>query len=200
MKKIIFFFYLVFSLCACTATTPKRTSDVCAIFKEKNSWYADAKESYEKWGLPIHVNMAIMYQESRFVADAQPPRTKLLGIIPWSRPSSAFGYAQVLDGTWEQYLKNNNVWGADRDDFSDANDFIGWYCVISHNKLNIPLWNTQKLYLAYHEGHAGYKRKSYLKKPWLMRVAKKVANKSQQFKKQLSSCKDELESTSWFFW
>lgn len=191
---------LLLILSSCTATTPKNTTNICNIFKEKDNWYANAKKSYEKWGVPIHINMAIMHQESHFVADAQPPRTKLLGIIPWSRPSTAFGYAQVLDGTWEEYLRHSGSWGADRDEFSDANDFIAWYCSISHAKLGIPLWNTQKLYLAYHEGHTGYKRKSYLKKPWLLSTAKKVAIKSRQFNKQLSTCRDELESTPWFFW
>jgi hypothetical protein len=200
MKKITFWLALMLCLSSCTATTPKSINNVCTIFKEKDDWYAQAKESYKKWGIPIHINMAIMYQESRFVADAKPPRTRLLGIIPWSRLSSAYGYAQAIDGTWDKYLNSDGSWGADRDEFSDANDFIGWYCSISHRKLGISKWDTQKLYLAYHEGHSGYKRKTFLKKRWLLRTAKKVAKKSQQFNAQLSGCKDELESTSWFFW
>jgi len=200
MKNLIICLSALFCLCSCTATTPKSTGNICRIFKEKDNWYSDAKESSEKWGVPIHISMAIMHQESRFVADAQPPRPWLLGIIPWFRSSSAYGYAQAQDGTWDDYLNKHGNWGADRDDFADACDFIGWYCAISNKKLGIPLWDTKKLYLAYHEGHGGYKRKTYLKKPWLINTAKKVAKKSQQFNKQLSSCKDELESTSWFFW
>lgn len=188
-------------LTACTATTPKNTHNICDIFREKNNWYAEAKDASEKWGVPIHVSMAIMHQESHFVADAKPPRPWLLGIIPWFRNSSAYGYAQAQDGTWQEYLNNKEShWSADRDDFADACDFIGWYCSISHNKLGISKWDTQKLYLAYHDGHGGYHRKTYLKKPWLISTAKKVSRKSQQFNTQLSGCKDELESTSWFFW
>jgi len=200
MKNLIYFLVIFISLPSCTATTPKNTQNLCKIFKEKDDWYAEAKESYEKWGLPIHINMAIMHQESRFVADAQPPRPKLLGFIPWFRSSSAYGYPQAQDGTWDDYLKNGGDWGADRDEFSDACDFIGWYCSISHRKLGISKWDSKNLYLAYHEGHGGYKRKTYLKKPWLIKTAKKVAKKSQQFNAQLSTCKEELESTSWFFW
>jgi len=200
MKKIIFYFGVVFCLLSCTASTPRKTHNICEVFKEKDDWYAEAKDTYEKWGLPIHINMAIMHQESRFVADAKPPRPWLLGIIPWFRSSSAYGYAQAQDGTWDDYLESDGGWGADRDEFSDACDFIGWYCSISHHKLGISKWDTQNLYLAYHEGHGGFKRKTYLKKAWLMNTAKKVAKKSEQFNAQLSGCKEELESTSWFFW
>ncbi len=197
-KIIVLFIPLFFS--SCTATTPKNINNICQIFREKGDWYPDVKQASEKWGIPIHVIMAIMHQESHFVADAQPPRTWLLGIIPWFRPSSAYGYSQALDGTWEHYLTNNNYWMGNREDFADSSDFIAWYCATSHHKLGISKQNTQQLYLAYHEGHGGYLRKTYLKKKWLLKTAKKVANKSKQFQSQFSSCKDELESTIWFFW
>lgn len=85
MKYTFYYIFILFIVCSCTSTTPKNTDNICKVFKEKDDWYADAKASYEKWGLPIHINMAIMHQESRFVADAQPPRPKLLGFIPWFR-------------------------------------------------------------------------------------------------------------------
>lgn len=196
-----FYFCSLLFLCSCTATPPKNVNNICDIFREKNDWYADVKESYEKWGVPIHVTMAIMYQESRFVADAQPPRPWLLGIIPWFRSSSAYGYAQAQDSTWQDYLANNHSrWSADRDDFADASDFIGWYCSISHNRLGLSKKDTQKLYLAYHEGHEGYSRKTYQKKLWLIKTAKKVNQKSKTFQSQLANCRDEFKSTNWFFW
>ena len=49
--------------------------------------------------------MAFILQESSYIQGAKPERTKLLGFIPWKRKSSAFGYAQALDGTWERYKK-----------------------------------------------------------------------------------------------
>ena len=195
----VLLFLLIPLLSACVASTPKVTNDICEVFREKDDWYDDAKESFEKWGVPIHVTMAIMHQESHFVADAQPPRTRFLGFIPWSRPSSAYGYAQAIDGTWQNYLKSTDAWGNDRDDFADASDFIGWYCSISHSKLGISRRNARKLYLAYHEGHVGYRRKSYLKKAWLQKVAKRVYRKSKQFQGQLLTCQKELESTGWFW-
>lgn len=201
MFKQFFLLYLLILTSACTTAPPKKVNNICEIFYEKDDWYQDANTASSKWGIPIYTIMAIIHQESRFVADAQPPRPWLLGIIPWFRTSSAYGYPQAQDGAWNDYLAHpDSHWGADRDDFSDACDFIGWYCSISHQKLGIPFWDTEKLYLAYHEGHGGYRRKTFLKKPWLSRVAKKVSYKAKQFRLQLSSCKNELENTSSFFW
>ena len=199
MPRNILFICMSLLLCACTVTPPKQINNICGIFREKDDWYSEVKESYENWGVPIHVIMAIIHQESHFVADAQPPRPWLLGIIPWFRSSSAYGYAQAQDDTWQDYLNNGGHWGGDRDDFSDASDFVGWYCYNSHHKLGISKWDAQKLYLAYHEGHGGYKRQTYSKKPWLISVSKKVKNKSSLYQAQLSTCKEELESNGWFF-
>lgn len=179
---------LLLSLTACTAMPPKNSDNICATFREKDDWHGHARQSFERWGVPVHVQMAIMHQESHFVADARPPRPWLLGIIPWFRASSAYGYAQAKDETWDSYVDNAGRWWADRDDFDDAADFIGWYCAISYKKLGITKWDTRNLYLAYHEGHGGYLRKNYLKKPWLMRVANKVAKRAQLFQRQLNTC------------
>ncbi|MCX7097908.1 MAG: hypothetical protein NTV43_08400 [Methylococcales bacterium] len=188
MKKPFIVSFLL-SLAACTASPPRNSDNICDTFREKEDWYADAKQSYEKWGVPIPVQMAIMHQESHFVADAQPPRQWLLGFIPWFRPSSAYGYAQALDDTWENYLDQAGGFSADRDEFADAADFIGWYSSQSHAKLGIQKGDAKNLYLAYHEGHRGYQHKSYLQKAWLKRVAEKVAFRARLFQYQLGTCK-----------
>jgi len=198
MKKLLPLL-LLSSLAACTALPPKNGDNICSTFREKEDWYNDAKNSFEKWGVPIHVQMAIMHQESHFVADAEPPRPWLLGFIPLPRPSSAYGYAQAKDETWDDYLAKAGDWGADRDEFSDAADFIGWYCNISHAKLGISKLDAKNLYLAYHEGHGGYQRKSFLKKAGLVQIANKVAKRAKLFQSQLGECKNDLESKGWFF-
>jgi hypothetical protein len=159
MKKLLILI-LLHSLTACTALTPKNGDNICSTFREKEDWYDDTKNSFEKWGVPISVQMAIMHQESHFVADVQPPRPWLLGIIPLPRDSSAYGYAQAKDETWDDYKDKAGNWGADRDDFDDAADFIGWYCDISYTRLGISKLDAKNLYLAYHEGHSGYQRNS----------------------------------------
>ena len=49
-----------------------------------------------------------MRQESAFQNRIKPERTKLLGLIPWKRKSSALGYSQAIDATWDWYRKENN--------------------------------------------------------------------------------------------
>ncbi|HBA67452.1 MAG TPA: hypothetical protein DCZ48_15020 [Methylococcaceae bacterium] len=185
---------------ACTTAPPKNTENICETFREKSNWYKHAKTSYQKWGVPIPVQMAIIHQESRFVANAAPPRRKLFGFIPWFRKSSAYGYAQALDATWGDYMKYNRRWSADRDDFADAVDFVGWYNYMSHKRLGLAKSNARQLYLAYHEGHTGYRRQTFLQKPWLLKVAEKVDRKARIYDSQLNSCRNEFKSKSWFFW
>jgi len=137
------------TLSTCSNSPPRNPGNSCDIFEQKSGWYKDARKSYEKWGVPIHVQLAIVYQESRFENAAKPPRTKLLWIIPWKRPSSAYGYGQVLDGTWDRYRKTTGHRGADRDDFDDVVDFIGWYGNRSHKELGIAKGDAYRQYLAY---------------------------------------------------
>lgn len=177
----------------CASSPPSDINNLCSIFDEKSDWYKATQASYKKWGVPVHVQMAIMHQESSFVDDARPPRGKLFWFIPWMRASSAYGYAQVKDSTWQWYKdKTGNSW-ADRDDFEDAVDFIGWYGNVSHRTLKISKWDAYHQYLAYHEGHGGYKRKTYTKKPWLMKVASKVKNNASRYASHLKSCEQDLD-------
>ena len=65
--------------------------------------------------------------------------------------------------------------------------------------LGISKLDAKNLYLAYHEGHSGYQRKSYLQKPGLLQLAEKVAKRAKLFQSQLAECKNDLENKSWFF-
>ena len=69
-------------MAGCATSPPEQVDNVCGIFREKSEWYGDAKEARARWGVPISVSMAFMYQESRFVATAKPPRKKIFGVIP----------------------------------------------------------------------------------------------------------------------
>ncbi|MEH6473271.1 MAG: transglycosylase SLT domain-containing protein [Halopseudomonas sp.] len=184
-------------LAACASSPPDNITNSCEIFYDKSDWYDEAKDSFEKWGVPIHVQLAIIHQESSFKYDAKPPKDYLLGFIPWGRKSSAYGYAQVKDGTWDWYKEKTGNWGADRDDFGDAVDFIGWYGSVSYKMLGISKWDARKQYLAYHEGHGGYKRKTYNNKAWLVDVSKKVERNAARYRAQLGKCRDSLESSWW---
>ncbi len=197
MKFFVIFYFLL--LTACSTSPPKNINNSCDIFFEKDDWYDDAKDSYKKWGVPIHVQLAIIHQESAFKYDAETEMEYFLWIIPIGRKSSAYGYAQVKDDTWDWYIKSTRNWGAGRDDFTDAVDFIGWYGKTSYDKLKISKWDAKNQYLAYHEGHGGFKTKSYNKKPWLKKVAYKVEKNAKKYRAQLAKCEEELNS-SWWFW
>ena len=188
---------LAILLTACSASAPRSPGDICLIFKEKRSWYKAAYRMEKQWGVPLQIPMAIMHQESKFVADARPPRRYLLGIIPWGRTSSAYGYAQAKTGTWSDYRRATGNGGADRDDFSDAIDFIGWYVSESHRRNGVSKWDANAQYLNYHEGWGGYKRGSYRKKQWLLGVAGKVQRRAERYGAQYRQCKETLK-LSWF--
>jgi len=173
---------------------PKNPENICQIFREKDNWYQAALSSARRWGVPIAVQMAIIHQESSFVADAQPPRPLILGFIPWFRSSSAYGYPQAKDETWADYRqKAGNSW-ANREDFADSCDFVAWYCATSNRTLGIPTSDTNKLYLTYHEGLGGFQRSSYLSKPWLLNTAQKVHQRALRYDAQLATCRQELDA------
>nr|WP_226911447.1 transglycosylase SLT domain-containing protein [Gallaecimonas mangrovi] len=181
----------------CATAPPKNPNNLCSIFREKDDWYDAAMDVKAKWGVPPHVLFAILYQESSFRYDALPPRDYLLGFIPWGRVSSAYGYAQAKDDTWEDYMRETDNWGADRDDFDDALDFMGWYIYKSHQLTGLSKWDAYGQYLAYHEGWGGYIKKTYNKKPWLKKVARKVEHRAKLFAKQYWGCKDDLKKGFW---
>jgi hypothetical protein len=184
---------------ACTTTPPKNISNICEIFTEKRDWFETATDMKNKWGVPIHIPMAMMYQESSFKAKARPPKDYLFfGLIPWGHVSSAYGYSQAKTLTWDDYKRETNNSWADRTDFSDAMDFMGWF-ITKTNKINgVSKWDAKLQYLNYHEGWGGYKRGSYNKKAWLKDVAGKVDARSLRYATQLKTCEEEL-SKGWFW-
>ena len=141
--------------------------------------------------------MSIISQESSFRFNARPPRTRILGIIPWKRQSNAYGYAQALDSTWHWYKKDTGRESADRDNFGDAIDFVGWYTNKSRESIGISKWDPYNQYLAYHEGQNGWRQKSYEQKPWLKEKAGLVDSRAKQWWSQLQRCEEELNSSWW---
>jgi hypothetical protein len=142
--------------------------------------------------------MAFIHQESRFVDDARPPRPYILGFIPWFRPSSAYGYAQAQDPVWDEYVRERGGKSASRDDMEYATDFIGWYAHQTYSRLKLSKRDISNQYLAYHEGAGGFSRKSHLKKPWLMSVAKKVESRAKRYDAQILSCAQKFECKGFF--
>jgi hypothetical protein len=184
---------------SCATYQPAQTNDICSIFRGDIDWYESARDANTRWGTPVWVMMAIIDQESRFVSDAQPERDWFL-FIPLPRRSSAYGYAQAQDLTWETYMAETGNSGHDRDDFADAINFVGWYTNTTQRTLGISKWDAYDQYLVYHEGYGGYKSGSWKSKGWLKQVAGKVKRKAAAYNAQLKKCQPELDNKvdSWF--
>lgn len=167
---------------------PRNLDDACALVRERPKYYAAMKKTERRWGVPVHVQMATIHQESKFIGDARTPFRFALGVIPMGRQSSAYGYSQALDDTWDEYRKDSGRRGAKRDRIEDATDFMGWYMHNSAEKLGIPKTDARNQYLAYHEGRTGFANGSYNTKGWLVTVAGRVEERSQTYRQQLIGC------------
>ncbi|MEL6642383.1 MAG: lytic transglycosylase [Pseudomonadota bacterium] len=169
-------------------SAPRNLDNACSIVSQRPN-YLDAMQRTEaRWGVPVPVQMATIYQESKFIGNARTPHQYALGVIPMGRQSSAYGYSQALDGTWDDYRRDTGKRFARRDDIDDATDFMGWYMHETQERLGISKGDTERQYLAYHEGRTGYARGSYRQKAWLMRVAGEVAQRAVTYEAQLISC------------
>ena len=185
----IFLILFLFVVTACSSI-PDNTSNSCKIFDERYLWYKHSKKVEQKWGTPIHIQLAIIKMESDFDWLAKPPRKKLFKIIPFKRPSSSFGYSQAVKGTWEQYKNETGNKLATRARFKDSVDFIGWYTNKSKKILKIPLNDAFNQYVAYHEGWGNYK--NFRNNKNIISLAKKVEKQSKVYKNQLSKCSKSL--------
>ncbi|MEO0367729.1 MAG: transglycosylase SLT domain-containing protein [Pseudomonadota bacterium] len=197
-KKFLLLFLLV--LTGCASAPPSNHNDICTIFLEKPGWYKSAVKSAAKWGGPLHVPMAIMYQESSFKRDAKPEMQYFLGVVPTGRKSDAYGYSQALKSTWKRYKRETGANYKQRDNFAAAYDFIQWYMHTTYKANGVSKWDTYAQYLNYHEGQGGYARGSYRNKQWLMNTARRVSDRATRYGKQMQTCKAELEKKNrgWF--
>jgi hypothetical protein len=189
MRAIFIIMLLVLGGCA---STPKQTSNACAVFSQNDgffkNWHRAAKQTEREFGVPVPILMATIYTESGFEARARPPRRKLLGVIPWKRQSTAYGYSQALDGTWERYQRETGRRGARRNNFSDAVHFVGWYHSVSHRQNGIALNDMHNLYLAYYSGHGGYARGTWRNSSIAQRGASRATSIANNYAGQLRAC------------
>jgi len=189
IKKYLISLSILLILSSCSSV-PLNTKNSCNIFSERYLWYKHAKKTEEKWGAPIHIQLAFIKKESDFDWLAQPKRLKLFKIIPYKRPSSSFGYSQAVKGTWDQYKKETNNRLATRARFKDSVDFIGWYINKTEKLLKIPKTDAYRQYIAYHEGWGNYK--NYKKNKKVIIFAKEVKDQANKYRKQLVKCQKRL--------
>jgi len=170
-------------------SAPRDLDNACAIVAQRPEYLKAMRATERKWGIPVPVQMAAIHQESKFIGNARTPHKFALGVIPMGRQSSAYGYSQALDGTWEEYQEEQRRRSARRDRITDATDFMGWYMNASAERLGISRSDATSQYLAYHEGRTGYANQSYLAKPWLVEVAAEVGARAALYAVQLDGCR-----------
>ncbi len=203
---LLLIFSVFLSACSLSSLKPSTSSvaipkkaigieNACDILNTDDSWREAFEKTFQKYGVPPHVVMAIIYQESRFVSDARPPRKVVLG-VPMARPSNAYGYAQALDPTWDWYRNKTGNSSAKRNHLPDAVDFIGWYVQTNYDRTGVSKWDTKEQYLAYHEGSGGYLKETYKEKEWLIAVSEKVGRHAEVYRQQLASCYAYPSSTT----
>jgi hypothetical protein len=180
---------LLVASCGGPKGSPRNLDNACLLLQERKPYARAFRKVERKWGVPTHVMMAMIHQESKFDGNARTPHRYAMGIIPMGRQSSAYGYSQALDGTWDDYRNETRNRGARRNNFDDATDFMGWYMNKTRDKLGIPLSDAMNQYLAYHDGHSGYARGTWKSKAWLVDVSQRVAARAQLYQGQLARCR-----------
>ena len=195
IRKINFNLLILLLFLTACSSVPKNTKNSCAIFEDRYLWYKHTKKVEEKWGVPVYIQLAFVKKESGFDWLAKPPRHKLFKVIPYKRKSSSFGYSQAIKGTWAQYKKETGNKYATRARFKDSVDFIGWYVSKTHKLLKIPKNDAYRQYLAYYKGWGDYKNYSKDKKAVI--YAKSVRDMANQYRKQLTLCKKNLDKNKY---
>lgn len=194
MKRLVLALIAAFQLAACASMTVQPSNqeiaDACRLLQQNRPWHDALRATARNWGAPMGFQLAVMKQESSFDAEARPPRgeSQWFGLVQGDYISSAVGYSQALDSTWEMYKASTGNWGASRNNFRDSSDFIGWYFSATGKRTGLGQFDYKNHYLAYHEGAGGFLKGTYKSKRWLVDVAGKVAGQAARYETQISNC------------
>ena len=194
MKRLVLALIAAFQLAACASMTVQPSNqeiaDACLLLQQNRPWQEALRQTARNWGAPMGFQLAVMKQESSFDAEARPPRgeAKWFGLVQGDHISSAVGYSQALDSTWEMYKAQTGNWGVNRNNFRDSSDFIGWYFSATGKRTGLGQFDYKNHYLAYHEGAGGFLKGTYKSKGWLVDVAGKVAGQAARYETQISNC------------
>jgi hypothetical protein len=167
---------------------PSDLADACTIRDERPGWYRATRAAARKWNVPPSTMLAIVWRESAFRAQARPPRKKGWWIFSGKPISTAYGFSQALDGTWGWYLDDTGAEDMRRDTYAHAIDFVGWYMDKSREKLGFSGLDAREHYLAYHQGHGGYRAGRWRRIGWLKKAAGDVEARARRYDEQLFDC------------
>ena len=140
-KQVVALFTIVFAIfalssCSENETKVDKSTGVCEIISQYSGWNKSLKKAQDNYNLSPAFAMAIIYQESKFDANAS------------SKYSSAYGYAQAINGTWKHFQKDVKT-NAKRNNFDDSVQFMGWYMSSLSKSLKLSMSDSTNLYIAY---------------------------------------------------
>lgn len=194
-----FYLVVIIALSACSPEKVTRTDDVCDIYNKNYDWYRSAIRAQNKYNINASTIMSVMAQESNFKHNARPQKRYAFYVLPWGYETTAQGYAQVINGAWDDYKKANSKWFPSRNNFNDASDFIGWYLKKASRELNINKNDNYHLYLAYHQGIKGYRRHEEKHNKQLDLIAKRVNQQALRYDKEFKHCQTNLWLKHWLY-
>ena len=177
--------FCALALIGCAGGEPEEFdhANACNLATARAHWVEPLNAASVKWGVPRAIILAIIWRESRFEAQARPPKRN------GKHLSTAYGYAQAIDGTWDWYRDSTGKTRARRDDFAAAVDFVGWYMDRSRNMLGLDARHAYGHYIAYHEGHGGFRRGRWKENPRLLKAAAEVERRALAYTVQLKQCR-----------
>lgn len=189
---------LLLALAGCATAPPSNPENICAIFREKPDWHDAALKVQKKWGAPVPVPMAMMYQESSFKHDAVPPRYYFLGFIPGPRqfrlrlrPGQGRDLGRLQErcgrlGFQPRRLRRR----------AGFHGLVHEQDPAHQRRVQVRrLWPIPEL----PRGWTGYRNRSYDRKAWLKTVSQKVQARAQKFAAQYKSCESDLTRGGWFW-
>lgn len=181
--KLISLLIIFALLSSCSEPTKVDTNmGACEILANHPNWKTSLQKAEKKYGLPPALAMGLIYQESRFNANAKNPN------------STAYGYSQAIDATWKHFQQEVKA-NARRDNFDDSVQFVGWYMAQLSKSLKLKMTDSYNLYMAYMLGATGFKRykagtfKDKVKIQEDKKLSKKVKNYTNLYASQLKKCK-----------
>jgi hypothetical protein len=172
------------ALAACSAPKPAETplqpaNATCALIASHKGWAEALANAQARWETPPAPLLAVVRQESNFEV---PKRA--------TQPLAPYGYAQADARTWSAYRTAVKRPHADRADFADAVDFIGWYFAATRARTGANYAKQLAThYLAYSRGQNRPGKAS----PAARKNAAQVVAYAKAYQKDLAACPPKLK-------
>ncbi len=151
LSKIVPVLALVLGLSAC-ASAPSRINNVWQVFDQKNgffeNWRTEAQRAERKRGVPVPVAHGHAARDPASSTTPKPPRTMVLGFIPWKRVSSGLATRR----RWTAPGRNTSarpatVWPS-ATILPTPSTSVGWYHTKTAERFGVAKDDAYSLYLA----------------------------------------------------